>query len=67
MTNVWNREASVSTEILRSCVMLCAIWCHLYNLKRKNIHGGLLLLVKLQAAFHVSKLQKCYQVAQSVS
>ena len=29
--------------------MLCAIWYHLYNLKNvKNIHGGKLLLVKLQ-------------------
>ena len=31
-------------------VMLCAIWYHLYNSKNvKNIHGGVLLLVKLQA------------------
>ena len=31
-------------------VMLCAIWYHLHNLKNvKNIHGGLLLLGKLQA------------------
>ena len=30
--------------------MFCAIWYHLYNLKNlKNIHGGVLLLVKLQA------------------
>ena len=30
--------------------MLCAIWYHLYNLKTvKNAHGGVLLLVKLQA------------------
>ena len=30
--------------------MFCAIWYHLYNLKnQKNTHGGLLLLVKLQA------------------
>ena len=28
----------------------CAIWCYLYNLKSvKNTHGGVLLLVKLQA------------------
>ena len=33
-------------------VMLCAIWHHLYNLKNaKNIHGGVLLLLKLQASF----------------
>ena len=30
--------------------MLCTIWYHLYNLKNvKNTHGGVLLLVKLQA------------------
>ena len=30
--------------------MLCAIWYHLYNLTAmKNTHGGVLLLVKLQA------------------
>ena len=31
--------------------MFCAIWYHLYNLKNmKSTHGGLLLLVKLQAS-----------------
>ena len=31
-------------------VVLCAIWYHSYNLKNvKNTHGGVLLLVKLQA------------------
>ena len=31
-------------------VMRCAIWYHFYNLKNvKNAHGGVLLLVKLQA------------------
>ena len=35
-------------------VMLCAIWYHLYNLKnKKNTHGGVLLLVKLQALISV--------------
>ena len=30
--------------------MFCAIWYHLYNLKNvKNIHGEVLLLVKMQA------------------
>ena len=30
--------------------MCCAIWYHLYNLKNvKNTHGGVLILVKLQA------------------
>ena len=31
-------------------MMLCAMWYHLSNLKNvRNIHGGVLLLVKLQA------------------
>ena len=31
-------------------VMHCAIWYHLYNFKNvKNTHGGVLILVKLQA------------------
>ena len=31
-------------------VMRCAVWYHLYNLKNvKNTHGGVLILVKLQA------------------
>ena len=31
-------------------VMRCAIWYHFYNLKNmKNTHGGVLILVKLQA------------------
>ena len=35
---------------MKDDVMRCAIWYHLYNLKNvKNIHGGVLLLVKLQA------------------
>ena len=51
--------------------MLCAIWYHLYNLKNvKNTHGGMLLLVKLQAeAFNVTffKLYKWYQIVQSIT
>ena len=31
-------------------VVRCAIWCHLYNLKNvKSTHGGVLILVQLQA------------------
>ena len=31
-------------------VMVCAFWYHFYNSKNvKNIHGGVLFLVKLQA------------------
>ena len=33
-------------------VVRCTIWYYLYNLKNvKNTHGGLLILVKLQASF----------------
>ena len=53
-------------------VMLCAIWYNLYNLKNvKNTHGGVLLLMKLQALvcsfFTLSKLYKWYQFAHSIS
>ena len=59
--------------------MLCAIWYHLYNLKNvKNIHGGMLLLVELQAYFTKSnnppcvfftflKLYKWYQILQRIT
>ena len=56
--------------------MLCAIWYHLYNLKNvKNTHGGVLLLVKLQAKsntpswvfFTFFKLYKWYQIAQRIT
>ena len=59
--------------------MRCAIWYHLYNLKNvKNTHGGVLILVKLQAqacnftkiitlpwmSFTFFKLYKWKQIAQ---
>ena len=59
--------------------MLCAIWYHLYNLKNvKTTHGGMALLVKLQAYFTKSntplwvfftflKLYKWYQIAQRIT
>ena len=58
---------------------LCTIWYHLHNLKNvKNTHGGVLLLVKLQAStcnftksnalpwvfFTFFKLYKRHQIAQ---
>ena len=61
--------------------MLCAICYHLYDLKNvKYTHGGVLVLVKLQALacnftksntplwmfFSFFKLYKWYQIAQSV-
>ena len=64
---------------LKLFVMRCAIWYHLYNSKNvKNTHGGVLILVKLQAEacnfikintppwvfFTSFKLYKCYQIAQ---
>ena len=60
----------------------CAIWYHLYNLKNmKNTHGGMLLLVKLQALaynftksntppwvfFTFLKLYKWNRIAQSTT
>ena len=48
---------------LHIIVMRCAIWYHLHNLKDvKSTHGGVLILVKLQAeaspmgVFHVFKI-----------
>ena len=59
---------------MKTFVVRCAIWYHLYNLKNvKNTHGGVLILVKLQAYkintppwvfFMSSKLYKWYQIAQ---
>ena len=63
-------------------MMLCAIWYHWYNLRNlKNTHGGVLLLVKLQAEacnftksnnppwafFNFCKLYKWYQIVRIVS
>ena len=55
--------------------MRCTIWYHLSNLKNvKNAHGGVLILVKLQAEAKINtpswvfftffKLDKWYQIAQ---
>ena len=45
-----------------SYVMFCTIWYHLYNLKNvKNTHGGVLLLVQLQATLlKVALLYGCF-------
>ena len=63
-------------------VMRRAIWYHLYNLKNvKSTHGGVLLLVKLQAStckftksntppwmfFTIFKLCKWYQIVQRIT
>ena len=64
--------------------MLYSIWHHLYNLKNvKKTHGGVLLLVKLQAVsrlldftnsntppwvfFKLFKLYKWYQIEQRIT
>ena len=65
-------------EWLHDCqnVVRCAIWYHLCNLKNvKNIRGGVLILVKLQAKintpswvfFMFFKLYKWYQIAQRIT
>ena len=44
----WNNNKT--TYVTQTIVMRCTIWYHFYNLKNvKNTHGGVLLLVKLQA------------------
>ena len=44
------------TDLNMVHVMRCTIWYHLYNLKNmENIHGGVLLLVKLQASCNFTK------------
>ena len=60
---------------------ICMIWYHLYNFKNlKNIHGGVILFVKLEAEacnftksytppwvfFPFFKLYKWYQIAQRI-
>ena len=56
--------------------MRCAIWYRLYNFKNlKNTHGGVLLLLKLQAKATLLhgcfscffKLCKWYQIVQSIT
>ena len=65
-------------KICETFVMFYAIWHHLYNLKNvKNNHGGVLLLVKLQALLKVTLLRGCFsrffklykwhQIAQRIS
>ena len=66
-----------SLLLTKSYVMLCAIWCYLYNLKNvRNAHGGVLLLVACNftksntppRAFSMFfKLYKWYQIAQRIA
>ena len=88
MTALKDRYLSLNPTYLAkgisSSVMCYAIWYHLYNFKNvKNIHGEVLLLVKLQAKakarnftksntlpwvfFMFSKLYKWYQIAQRIT
>ena len=47
-------------------VVCCAIWYHLYNLKNaKKTHGGVLILVKLQAvSLRVKRVKRCYRICR---
>ena len=80
----FNNSAScyrINTAFTTEYVMCCTIWYHLYNLKNvKNTHGGVLILVKLQADwnfikintppwvfFTLLKLYKWYQIAQRIT
>ena len=48
-------------------MMRCAIWHHLYNFKNvENTHGGVLILVKLQAEASIC-FYKWYQIAQRMT
>ena len=45
-----NANEFLLLTIFGEYVVLCAIWYYSYNLKNvKNTHGGVLLIVKLQA------------------
>ena len=47
-------------------VMRCAIWYNLHNLKNvKNTHGGVLILVKLQAKSVFSRFLNCTNCTKS--
>ena len=63
-------------------MVCCAIWYHLYNFKNvKNTHGGVLILVKLQASAYnftkintapwvfstFLKLHKWYEIPQRIT
>ena len=57
----------LKTTNMQLHVMLCAIWPHLYNLKNvKNTHGGVLLLVKLQALPNRATHHRC-SILQKIS
>ena len=71
-------KTNIKSFITSTYVVICAIWYHLFNLKNvKNTHGGMLLLVKLQAEacnytksntppwkfFTFFKLYEWYQIA----
>ena len=46
----WDNWA-IFTRNTQNYMWLCAIWYHLYNFKNvKNTHGGIKLLVKVQAS-----------------
>ena len=81
---LFKRQNNVSLPLanVKSNVVRCAIWYHLYNLKNvKNTHGGVLILVKLEAPacnftkintppwgfFTFFKLYKSYQIAQRIT
>ena len=79
MRGSWSSDVCRWVEVVKRNVVHCSIWYHLYNLKNvKNIHGGVLLLVKLQASacnftksntplwvfFTFFKLYEWYQIAQ---
>ena len=56
---------SLTTTTVREYLMCCAIWYHLYNLKKtpKNTHGN----TPLWVFFMFFKLYKWYQIGQNIT
>ena len=70
----WTNKWTFSSPFIRVYETLCAILYHFYNSKHvKNIHRGVLLLVKLQGCkvlwvlFMFFKLYEWCQIAQSIT
>ena len=51
MAEFLDHSPKVAVKCAQENVLRCAIWHHLFNLKNvKSTHGGVLILVKLQAS-----------------
>ena len=60
-TKFLNHLLRIALSIKDVFVVHCAIWYHLYNFKNvKNTHGGVLILVKLQASSFIKSFPKTF-------